>query len=830
MKKFTACVATLLSLVIAFTATTLAWFSTKTVVDFPSSYGSTQASYFAGGDGSEDTPYLISSPVHLYNLAWLQYLGYFNMREGFNNGRAQNYFRLSNSINLGGMAIPPIGTQEYPFIGNFDGNGKTINSFTVSNLQGDLTQRPKNATFGNGLLVSSKGEAISIVGIFGVTGDYNGFVNGAYKVGDIDIYEFTEQGDGSFVEGLVSGCSGDKDDADVVKQSKMKINGFYANGLHIKSAASKTLVGLVAGYVCSTVTNAGVYTCDVVISGAASGLNDDYGSVVSKYSIVGDYDESVVGWTEKPVDAGGEEGDGAAWGGSIDMRTLNRRLNYMITKAGTVGSGSIKIASSSYGLNAQGSSSEYYWNINTDSYKFLYLNEGTVLPLNVDNEAMGLNDKTEIVVSSNGAKNGFHYNEYYQKNDVEKVGAKNTGYIVSDGTQTRGYIRPRMQPLASSYDKGIYKSLGYTTTKEGISYDDTHKSRLEMLTVIFNADGTRKTYRIQDDVNKDNTVTAFSGVTRATYSALGLYGYANVRDSFDSAMSGAYMVHGFHFMNKLSTTAYNTVKHPAQLYNAETQELETLTDYPLIMGGINFTLAQSGSIKVILGTYFTGGGGSGNTMFDLYRVERKSSATGGYSIKSFKRISKVYRDSSGKVVYDPSDTTGLTLVYDFDAVTRSSTLERFAAYYFEIPVTAGDYVIASDVDSTPDNAYLMYLDIGANGNGDSEGTAPGVAATPYTITTVDFVTVAQGSEPDSLEVPTDSSGNAYYPSYQDVTFNVYELSGDSSKLEFKRNSYEALPVDNSTPIATKVWISYQNAKVVYTPRDGLVEDSTTSSE
>ena len=48
--------------------------------------GSTEVSYFESGDGSSEKPYVISSPVHLYNLAWLQYLGYFNLGDNINNG------------------------------------------------------------------------------------------------------------------------------------------------------------------------------------------------------------------------------------------------------------------------------------------------------------------------------------------------------------------------------------------------------------------------------------------------------------------------------------------------------------------------------------------------------------------------------------------------------------------------------------------------------------------------------------------------------------------------------------------------------------------------
>ena len=95
--------------------------------------GSTEVSYFESGDGSSEKPYVISSPVHLYNLAWLQYLGYFNLGDNINNGLAQSYFVLKNDIDMDGIAIPPIGTEEYPFLGNFNGQGYTIANCVTAN-------------------------------------------------------------------------------------------------------------------------------------------------------------------------------------------------------------------------------------------------------------------------------------------------------------------------------------------------------------------------------------------------------------------------------------------------------------------------------------------------------------------------------------------------------------------------------------------------------------------------------------------------------------------------------------------------------------------------
>ena len=140
----------ILAAVLLLGTTTFCWLSLAngSRVDFPTSFGSAKAIYFESGDGSPADPYLISSPVHLYNLAWLQYLGYFNKNSALTNGRAQSYFKLKNDLVMTGVAIPPIGTAEYPFLGHFDGNGCVVSSLTVSNAFDDLKNvRPTAAVF-----------------------------------------------------------------------------------------------------------------------------------------------------------------------------------------------------------------------------------------------------------------------------------------------------------------------------------------------------------------------------------------------------------------------------------------------------------------------------------------------------------------------------------------------------------------------------------------------------------------------------------------------------------------------------------------------------------
>jgi hypothetical protein len=77
------------------------------------------ATLYAGGDGDENDPYLITTADQLAALSqtpchWDQ------------------HFKLDTDINLGGIAMRPIGVQGLPFTGTFDGDGHAISGLTIS--------------------------------------------------------------------------------------------------------------------------------------------------------------------------------------------------------------------------------------------------------------------------------------------------------------------------------------------------------------------------------------------------------------------------------------------------------------------------------------------------------------------------------------------------------------------------------------------------------------------------------------------------------------------------------------------------------------------------
>lgn len=280
--------------------------------------GSTEVSYFESGDGSAENPYMISSRIHLYNLAWLQYLGYFNLGENINNGRAQSYFELKNDIDMEGLAIPPIGTEEYPFLGNFNGHGYTIANSITSNSNEHLTIKPTLAKFNANDLISAYApgtdEVARIIGFFGVIGDYNGAADDVLSnvnestIGDFDFDAITAQ-------------------------------NFYLNNHSVNTVSSNATVGIAAGYVNAVLKGIGVCNSEIVLpSAGVLPLTDN----ISDFTLVGYCTDkakttlkvSTVAMTVPKTSAEewvyeGDAGIENSWGGSVDMKSMFNRLQSM---------------------------------------------------------------------------------------------------------------------------------------------------------------------------------------------------------------------------------------------------------------------------------------------------------------------------------------------------------------------------------------------------------------------------------------------------------------------------------------------------------------------
>ena len=304
---------------------TIAWFNSRVTVDNSQETnnidGEAIGAYFAYGngiphsvDGDGNRVYGITKPRHLYNLAWLQYLGYFDQQDPSKpNYGQQFYFELANDIDMDGWVLPPIGTEEHPFIGNFTGNGYVISNLSISSNFNDYNTHPS-------AINSSNYVTPHILGMFGVIGNYNSTYNtsATNSVYSSSVNEFKNTG---------------------------------LTDVTITSKVSDSLVGLAAGYVDGIISNVAIDSGEIDINKDAIGgtATSSYGGFTSNIS-----DHGLVGYTTKKtsikkitdtiydidVQSGQEfnanaQGNNQGWGGSIDMMSMFQRLDNIRQRAST---------------------------------------------------------------------------------------------------------------------------------------------------------------------------------------------------------------------------------------------------------------------------------------------------------------------------------------------------------------------------------------------------------------------------------------------------------------------------------------------------------------
>ena len=300
--------ASLLFTAIATVGATLAWMSSTAFMQNSHNpiKGTVEDAYYASGTGTANDPYIITRPRHLYNLAWLQLLGYYNKTSDDDH---PFYFKLGDNINMGDYCpIPPIGTETYPFAGNFDGNGYVISNLTVSNKFSDFTYHPSVIQEWENSGYRSQPH---ILGLFGVVGQYTG---------------------GTMPHGYSSAT-----------------NEFINTGITgatIKTELNSVLMGVAAGCVIDgdTTDTHNVMKNIIVdnsnISLPTSGETSTYGGKttnISDYTLVGyTNNKSSVARASKTmyginVDTNmtfnaTEDGNENGWGGSIDMKSVLTRL------------------------------------------------------------------------------------------------------------------------------------------------------------------------------------------------------------------------------------------------------------------------------------------------------------------------------------------------------------------------------------------------------------------------------------------------------------------------------------------------------------------------
>lgn len=764
MKRIFRSLAALLIIVISFSAISFAWLASGKYLNFPSSFGgSATPAYFAGGDGSKDNPFRITNAVHLYNLAWLQYLGYFNRREGFNNGLDQTYFELGKDVDMAGRAIPPIGTEEYPFIGEFKGNGHKVTNLTISNKKGtgDLVYAPTNANFSSGNMLcrindSTKTQEIEIVGMFGVTGNYNKY---------LDTYANTYTG---------------------LNKADVNVSNFYVDKIHVRSNSAKTLAGLAAGYIGGNFSNVGVYRSDIKFAANAQSINDTTivsSGVLSQYSLVGAYNEDLITWDDGAI----------GFGNSIGIKSLYERVEFFCNNK----TDTTSISNADF---------NYYYDIN----------KGSIYARKVgDNYYIYGGEKVQ---SQSGTTIGATYNidgshpqkpaylPIKTKSDTDyTVADDNTGYMASGPFVAGGDIRVRSTAIN-------HQNYGLRVSTNSAKNFDVGGKNVEILTI------TKKTYnenhpvqRIEDDYNKGNTnihtTINNTNYPKETYSNLGLDAYSNARVEFNKFIAGESMWYGFHFMKAAIGIGMNNI------YTAPKATINgvTYTNYQMTADSIDFKTKTKGHIAFFAGSNYTPT--AIKNFFSLHEIVRD--ANDPCVISEIREISKIY-SSGDDYVYlykdggvsagEVSDLNDENLEFDCGWINNTKGngyMVTNAIYYFEIPVNKGEFALGSA--STGDGGYLLYLDIGANGNQTPTETG-------YTMDKVRFVNSGMPLDGGNVNV------SAYKPA-------LITLSGSSTAEEiavFKRDEQET---DGKLKLAYRIINNTANAiKVNETTKNMTRED------
>lgn len=201
---------------------------------------SSNTSFLANGNGLSYDPYIITNGAQLHGIL---------ERDGWQN----QYFKLANSIDLGGHEWTPIGNSTTPFKGHFDGNGYTIYGLSIQN---DLNGYA-------GLFGKVEGSKISGLSVknadirnqSGKTGIICGELASGGEISDCSVW-------GGFVAGYsVGGICG-------LYSSQSIINNCNVRGISIEGG----FVGGICGQGAGTIENCKVYDTHVTAGSLGGGI------------------------------------------------------------------------------------------------------------------------------------------------------------------------------------------------------------------------------------------------------------------------------------------------------------------------------------------------------------------------------------------------------------------------------------------------------------------------------------------------------------------------------------------------------------------------------
>lgn len=729
----------------------IAWFNVENNLKVGVS-GSVVEEYFHSGYGTEASPFIITRPIHYYHLVEF-YQRKTNLPSPYNVDFGKDYLYFQVGLDFDGdgtyevynydnqgiyqgtsgspsyskvlnmayysdsNSLMPIGTNEIPFIGQFDGSSDK--GITISNINIHCSEtvvvNKQNVT-----------RTASDIGVFGYVADE----------------ETTNHTKTVIKNSKFDGVTIDLSDVtSTVASSQSTIS-------HVSTHTGQAYVGYVAGHVRSYTNynstgpvNASplynVYVDNATVKGGA-GVACNYGYIGFVDTIDGDTTATVSGEVAVLSEGGGGSEHGDDWGGSINFKEFNMRFynrsgtftystnkrlgkyetNY--TKASIAYGSSVQTllqtnpvtSSTNIVYNLQGSGSHtitYNSGKNSDTYTLV----GTAMPLSIGNDGVTSANNTGYIVSSsrstsgsaNGAVRSASYRNGRINNSLSDV-AKTTQEVCTSNGNTIAYDRTKTEILTN-------KNKTYNTSGTGTDNFVLIKDELEG----YNQNHTPGNTYLTNYTKNNTTVPGDSG--------LKLKKYNDSRQTLDTVFTGTTKVQGIHFMNAAISPS-NAETLPIVKINGTTY---SNSSYPLLKNCIDFKTKESGLINFFAGSYFdfTGSGGYTNSaadcFFSLYVVDRNETT---HAINSVKLLSNIYKDNrdSKAYIYQYSDGTysdnGTTtksdnvgdIVFDMRYLSETPPVQN-ALYYFEIPVNKGEFALGG-VSGQDAGAYLLYLDIAAN--------------------------------------------------------------------------------------------------------------------
>ena len=740
----------LLAIIFGITSFSVAWFAAPVAnVPLASVNGGIVTQYFHCGSGSEDDPYVITRPVHLYNLTQL----YENL-DGF--AEANHHFQLGYDLNNDGALecynygddgkiIPnsyssslnmnyyedfvPIGSETKSFGGTFDGSSLTLNNLHIS------------------------GAGVSDIGVFG------------YVTEDATIKDL-------YIDNLDIDVTGAVPDAHAAHDTNAHVG--YIVG-HLENA--------------NCITNTYVNNCE--ITGQSTLTKNDWG-YYGKCDNAGSIQDFL-------AHAGNDD---PSWGGSVNMKNMYNRLydiadgattrnNYafekdMVTKADGTTFERDALTGYAYTYRSQKEGSFVFSRYSANAgplSNYMYLNGGTRYH-QIKQTATQVSGGYKISYNGhylgvNGTNITDHEDVWEYQNNYLAIYIDGTKYYLTHNltlstTTQETWTRQnnsRLYYTTSSWFTTTYHYITYnngwvvntTTTRNNatqlswtsatytkitessngadyMDYSGTNVTYFPLMTETdsYNVTGKNTGYVIGG--SEDNTTSAYPDKTGdirvskyATSDINRSYSGGNLTTVYtiDSSLQTVQIntsdytkyldsragflesindgnIYGLHFMpaninqNHLVTAEYT-------LINGEEK-----TNYEMPASSIDFNLMEKGVINFFAGTYFSGN----NSFFSLHHINRDEND----EITAIKEIAEIYKSSDDRKDYiyrytDNTYTEPLTAdyssVFSTNRIKKQNNVTTNAVYYFEIPVNAGEFALGSVDGGT--GAYLMYLDIATNG-------------------------------------------------------------------------------------------------------------------